>query len=308
MFKKTKSFYKLIFLIIILLLAYFSDSLINKTNTTHNREIIDQTINISNSNFQAYFVDVGQADCILIKSNNEYALVDAGNNLDETKLVNYFKNLGIKKFKYVFGTHAHEDHIGGIDAIINNFDVEHLYMPETKTNLRTYTDIIAALNNKNMTYEVPSIDTDLYLNKTLFKILYIGNDPDNINENSIVIKVIYQNISLLLTSDAPAETEYKIMEKDIKSDILKVSHHGSKDANSAKFLKKVNPKYSIIQVGKGNEYGFPKEVILNKLKYLKSTIYRTDEVGTIIASSDGNNIDINTIKTDTNQEDTEYEK
>ena len=250
--------------------------------------------------FQMYFIDVGEADCILIKYNDEYTLVDAGNNKDGKKIVKYLKDLGIEHFEYVIGTHAHEDHIGGMDDIIKNFSIDHYYMPKTEVDMITYTEIKDELNKKGIKYETPKIDKSFKMSQVQFKVLWIDDNKEDINATSIVLKVTYQNTSYLLMADATTDVEHQILEKDLKSDLIKVAHHGSNHSSSAVFLKKVNPKYAIISVGTPNDYGFPKQVTLEKLEKLNTLVLRTDELGTIIASSDGNNIYLASIRTDTN--------
>ena len=247
-------------------------------------------------------IDVGEADSILIKSNNEYTLVDAGNNKDGKKLVEYFKELGITKFKYVIGTHPHEDHIGGLDYIIREFDIDNFLMPDVKLDYLTYTEVIDNLNKKNIELKIPSINDIYNLNDTVIKVLWLDNKED-INDDSIVLKVIYKNTSFLLTADISKNVEIQLLDKDIKSDLLKVAHHGSQYSTSAQFLKKVDPSFAVISVGKNNDHGFPKKITLDKLNNLNIKTYRTDEQGTIIVSSDGDNISFKTIKTDTNKED-----
>ena len=250
--------------------------------------------------FQMYFIDVGEADCILIKYNDEYTLVDAGNNKDGKKIVAYLNELGVEHFEYVIGTHAHEDHIGGIDDIIKNFSIDHFYMPKTEIDMITYTEIKDELNKKGIKYETPKIDKSFKMSQVQFKVLWIDDNKEDINATSIVLKVTYQNTSYLLMADATTDVEHQILEKDLESDLIKVAHHGSNHSSSAIFLKKVNPKYAIISVGTPNDYGFPKQVTLEKLEILNALILRTDELGTIIASSDGNNIYFDSIRTDTN--------
>lgn len=250
--------------------------------------------------FQMYFIDVGEADCILIKYNDEYTLVDAGNNKDGKKIVAYLNELGVEHFEYVIGTHAHEDHIGGIDDIIKNFSIDHFYMPKTEIDMITYTEIKDELNKKGIKYETPKIDKSFKMSQVQFKVLWIDDNKEDINATSIVLKVTYQNTSYLLMADATTDVEHQILEKDLESDLIKVAHHGSNHSSSAIFLKKVNPKYAIISVGTPNDYGFPKQVTLEKLEKLNALILRTDELGTIIASSDGNNIYFDSIRTDTN--------
>ncbi|MBR1936272.1 MAG: MBL fold metallo-hydrolase [Bacilli bacterium] len=296
MFKRTIKFYNIIIIIVLLLLAFYSDKITNNYTKTETK----RTISEQASSFKVYFIDVGEADCILIDDNGTYTLIDGGNNDDGNKLVKYFNELGITKFKYVIGTHAHEDHIGGLDNIINNFTVEHFLMPDTTVNIKSYTDILKALQKKNILYETPKIDDEYTINQSQYKIFYIGNDREDLNENSIVLKLNYFNTSFLFTGDSPAYVEKTILSKDLKSDLLKVSHHGSQYSTSAQFLKKVNPKYAVISVGMNNDYGFPKDVTIKKLEYLDIEIHRTDKEGTIIVTSDGNELYFENQKTDTN--------
>ena len=296
MFKRTIKFYKIIIIIILVILAFYSDKIINNNSNKETKRVIQE----QSTSFKIYFVDVGEADCILINDNGIYTLIDGGNNDDGYKLVNYFKGLGIERFKYIIGTHAHEDHIGGLDNIINNFEVEHFLMPETINNIKSYTDILKVLEKKNITYETPKIDDEYNINQSNYKIIYIGNDKEDLNENSIVLKLIYQNTSFLFTGDSPSYVEKSILSKDIDSDLLKVAHHGSQYSTSAQFLKKVNPKYAVISVGNNNDYGFPKDVTIKKLEYLDVEIHRTDKEGTIIVNSDGNELYFENQKNDTN--------
>jgi len=300
---------KLFVLIFVLLASYFYSDYFEGTHLIDENNIelkqvmntdLEESINTINEDFKIYFLDVGEADSILISNNGEYALIDAGNNEDGPKLVKYFNSLGIANFKYVIVTHPHEDHIGGMDNIIKNFNIEHFYMPEVIVNNRTYEEVIEALNNKGMSFETPIIDSTFTMADSKFTTLFIGEDTIDLNNSSIVLKLNYKDTSYLFTGDATSEVEKQILNKDLKSDVLKVGHHGSRCSTSAQFLKLVYPKYAIISVGKDNDHGHPHNVILEKLKKLGSKIYRTDTDGTILLSSDGKNITIETIETDTN--------
>lgn len=296
-----KQLTKALLVLIILVSGYFYTTYFDNENITKDVTTnVKQTINESSSNLKIYFVDVGQADCILINDNNEYSLIDAGNNEDGEKLVKYFKDLGITKFKYVFGTHAHEDHIGGMDNIIENFQIEHFYMPDAITTTRTFEEVLDALEVKNIAFETSKEDENLTFSDTDFKVLHVGKDKKDLNDTSIVLKLTYKNTSYLFMGDATSSVEKDILDKDIKSDVLKVGHHGSQYSSTISFLKKVSPKYAIIEVGKNNSYNHPKEVTLKKLEDLGTKIYRTDEDGTIILTSDGENMSFETVKTDTN--------
>ena len=272
---------------------------INKNETV---ESTKENNIILDKDFMVLFIDVGQADSILIKSQDEYMLIDAGNNADGPKLVNFFNELSIKEFKYVFGTHAHEDHIGGMDNIIKNFKVKNFYMPNATTTTQTFLEILEQLEKKKIAFKTPNIGTKLKLGESNIEIIYVGENEEDLNDTSIIIKVTYKNTSFLFTGDTTSNVEKEILDKEIESDVLKVAHHGSKYSSSASFLNKVKPKYAIISCGKNNDYGHPHDVILKKLKKLKTNIYRTDKLGTIIVISDGKNITIKNAKTDTNGE------
>ncbi|MDO4996766.1 MAG: ComEC/Rec2 family competence protein [Bacilli bacterium] len=246
------------------------------------------------------YLDVGQADSILIYNKGHYMLIDAGNNEDGYKLVNYFKSMGITKFDYVVGTHAHEDHIGGMDDIINNFDIDHFYMPDVITTTKTFEDIVVGLENKQLAFETPKVDSTFKLGDASIKTLYVGNEEADLNNTSIVLKLTYGSNKFLFTGDAEGKVEKQILESGIESDVLKVGHHGSQYSSTLAFLKAVNPTYAVIQVGKNNVYDHPKKVILNRFDYLNIKIYRTDLDGTIVAKSDGEKITFSTKETDTN--------
>ena len=260
----------------------------------------NNTLSNSTNNVEVSFLDVGQADSILISSNNEYMLIDAGNNSDGPLLVKYFQDLGIQEFKYVVGTHPHEDHIGGLDDIINSFNIDKIYLPDAITTTKTFEDVLDAIDNKNQKYTVPKIDSTFNLGDATFKVIYTGTDTSDLNNTSIVLKMTYKNISFLFTGDTTSKNEQKILNKDINSTVLKVGHHGSKYSTSNAFLDKVNPKYAIIEVGQNNIYKHPSEETLSKLKERNITTYRTDESGSIIAKTDGNKINFTTKKTNTN--------
>ena len=244
------------------------------------------------------YIDVGQADAILIENDKKYMLIDAGNNEDGDLLVNYFKDKNITDFEYVVATHPHEDHIGGMDNIIKNFNIKNYYMPDCYTTTKTFEELLDALEEKNLSFETPDIDSEFLLGDALFKVLYTGTDKRDLNNTSIVLRMTYKDVSFMFTGDATNTTEKKILAKDLQSDVVKVGHHGSQYSTSDEFLDKVNPKYAIISVGTGNVYDHPKDITLNKLKGIE--VHRTDKEGTIRVISDGKNIDIETFKTNTN--------
>ena len=251
-------------------------------------------------NLEVYFLDVGQADSILIRNNDDAMLIDAGNNEDGKLLVDYFKKLGITNFSYVVGTHPHEDHICGLDDIINNFNINNIYLPNAITTTKTFSDIIDAMDNNNLMYKVPRIGDVFSLGDAVIEVIYTGTDTSDLNNTSIVLRLDYGETSFLFTGDATDKTEKLILNKNIDVDILKVGHHGSKYSTIDEFLNKVNPEYAIISVGIPNSYGHPSNETITKLNNKNIDIYRTDKKGTIVISTDGNNINITNMKTNLN--------
>ncbi|MDP4088089.1 MAG: ComEC/Rec2 family competence protein [Bacillota bacterium] len=246
---------------------------------------------------KVHFIDVGQADSILVQQGNAAMLVDGGNNEDGPGVKCYLEQQKITQLDYVVGTHAHEDHIGGLDTVINSFKVGKVYFPKQTATTATYKDFVKAVKNKGLSFTAPVVgDTFKLGDATCTIIAPNGTSYEDPNDYSIVIKVTYGNNSFLLTGDAEAKSEAEIVAKgmNISADVLKVGHHGSKSSTSQSFLDKVNPRYAVISVGKGNDYGHPTQETLNRLKNKGVKIYRTDENGTVIAVSNGRDISFKT--------------
>lgn len=267
----------------------------NKVN-----ERVDDVIKLEPvGDLRIHYLDVGQADATLIENNGKYMLIDAGNNEDGKLLVNYFKSLGIESFEYVVATHAHEDHIGGMDDILNNFKINNFYMPDVVTTTATFEDVVIAMEDNKLVYDTPKIGSSFGFEGCNFTVLSVSDDDSDLNDTSIVLKLVYGTNKFLFMGDATEKIEGNILDLgvDLKTDVYKVAHHGSDYSNSIGFLNKVIPEYSIISSGEGNSYGHPHSKVLNNLKKLNSTIYRTDKDGTILVESDGKNIDISFLDT-----------
>lgn len=298
--RKKKIISSFIILVIIGIFYLFQNYPIENNQDNINKRIEEVPVT-AEERLEVTFIDVGQADSILLENEGHYMLIDAGNNEDGPKLVNYFKNQNISNFDYVIGTHPHEDHIGGLDGVIENFNIETFYMPDVITTTKTFEDVLDALGEKNMSLSIPKTNATFKLGDATVKVLYVGTEEESdLNNTSIVLKVTYQNISFLFTGDASTKVEEQLNKSDLQSTVLKVGHHGSSTATNEEFLNTVNPQYAVISVGVDNQYEHPHTTVLNTLASHNITTYRTDQDGTIKMITDGTNIEINTLKTDTN--------
>jgi competence protein ComEC len=284
--KNNKFIAKNIFIAVVILVAI---KFLNGVGIFNKSEDMKDKISI-------HFIDVGQADSILIKDEKNAMLIDGGNNEDGDLVVNYLKSQGVKHLNYIIGTHGHEDHIGGLDNVIKSFTVDKIYMPKSTTTTKTFQDVVNATKAKGLTFTEPKTGSGFTLGNMTFKILAPNStNYESKNNESIVLKGTYGNTSFMFTGDAEEISEKEILKQNynLNADLLKVGHHGSDTSTSDEFLNAVNPKYAIISVGKNNKYGHPKEKIIDKLKKRNISTYRTDEKGTIIATSDGTNIEFN---------------
>ena len=253
----------------------------------------DTTIGIE-SNLEVHFIDVGQADSILIKKGNKFMLIDAGNNGDGELVVNYLKEQNVSKLNYVIGTHPHEDHIGGLDDVINSFEIEKVIMPNVISPTNTFEDVLDSISNKGLSITKSKVGDTYDLNGATATILAPNqNEYNDFNNYSIVVKVTNGDNSYLLTGDADALSEKEMVKENkyrLHADVLKLGHHGSSTSTSLEFLNAVNPDFAVISVGVDNKYGHPNLETLDKLGNRGINVLRTDLQGTIVSISDGKTI------------------
>lgn len=206
-------------------------------NTTLEEKQIDTPVEfMANDNLRVYFIDVGQADSILVINGNESMLIDAGNNEDGEEVVSFIQEKGIEKLNYIIGTHPHEDHIGGLDDVINNIDVENVYMPKIETTTKTFEDVLDAISNKNLKVTAPTKGQTFNIGEAECEIMTDSIlDKNNLNLSSIVIRLTFGNNSFLFMGDA--ETKNEEIRDWPKTDVLKVGHHRFKYKYKCEFPK-----------------------------------------------------------------------
>ncbi|MTI71102.1 MAG: MBL fold metallo-hydrolase [Firmicutes bacterium] len=253
------------------------------------------TSNNKNNKMSVHFIDVGQADSIFIDNGDYDILIDAGNNGDGDLVVDYLKRLETDDIEVMVATHAHEDHIGGLDTILQAFKVENIVDSGQEYSSKTYEDYIdAAKSEKNSNFiEDKDMSFDMG-NNAVFKIIETGDGYENTNDNSVISMLDYKDIEILFTGDMEDDIETEYLHKFSDIDVLKVGHHGSKTSSSDEFLNVIKPEYAVISVGEDNRYGHPDSELLDKLNSRDIKVYRTDEQGNVIATINGKTVTFNT--------------
>ena len=249
--------------------------------------------------FSVHFIDVGQGDCTLVMCGKESLLIDAGENGYETEVINYLCSMKIDKLDYIIATHQHSDHIGGIPEVLEEFEADNIIMPrltkaQTPTN-STYTAFLKALQKTDTKIISAKPGLKYTLGEAEFEILGpVTNDCEDINSMSAVTKITYGENSFLVTGDAERDEELEIIDNGINldCDVLRVGHHGSSTSSCKDFLDAVSPDFCIISCGEDNDYGHPHDKVINRLAKYTDDIYRTDICGSVVMTSDGENIEI----------------
>ncbi|HBC94523.1 MAG TPA: MBL fold metallo-hydrolase [Pelotomaculum sp.] len=250
---------------------------------------------------RVHFLDVGQGDCILVQlPNGRNMLVDAGKNDSAVAIIDYLEAQGIARLDYLVGTHPHEDHIGSLDTVIREFPVGEVLMPKVTASTKTFRDLLEAIAGKELQVATAKAGVNILEEEGLsVKVLApVGSSYNDLNNYSAVIKITYREVSFLLEGDAESESEKEMLNSgaDVRADVLKVGHHGSNSSTSPAFLSMVKPEYAVISLGADNDYHHPHPTTIARLKKAGVDILRTDERGTIVFTTDGKSINVETIK------------
>lgn len=250
--------------------------------------------NEGNEDLEVHYIDVGQGDSILVKSKAGNILIDSGSNSYSDYLIDYLLSENISGLDYVIVTHPHEDHIGSMDEVMDYFQVDKVIMPNVIHTSQAFENLIDSIERNGLSITPASAGDSYRLGESEILILGpISEKYSNLNNYSVVLKLINGKNSFLFTGDAENLSENEILDTYynlLDSDVLKLGHHGSITSTSEDFLKAVNPDYGVISVGTGNSYGHPNQEILELLELNDIEYYRTDLNGSIIFSSDGEKI------------------
>ena len=238
-----------------------------------------------------HFIDVGQGDSIFLQFRDKTMLIDAGERGMGEHVVAYLENQGVEHLDIVVATHAHSDHIGGLATVISAFPTGRFVDAGQAHTTATYERLLALIEEKRIPYTAAERGQTVPLAPDIeIRALNPAEQPaGDLNEDSVILKATYGDISFLFMGDAgkPAEESIAKAGLDIDADVLKVGHHASRYASAPEFLSAVSPAISVITVGEGNDYGHPHEEVLERLRAIGSRIYRTDIDGTIVVATDG---------------------
>lgn len=254
--------------------------------------------NESDSPFWVEYIDVGQGDAALIACDGHYMMIDGGPSSASSVVYTILKNKDIKELDYMIATHPDEDHIGGLSGALNYATVGTCYSPVTSHTTKTFKSLVKYLKKQDVELTVPAPGDSFNLGSAVVEILGPIEEGTETNNNSIITKITYGSTSFLFMGDAEYEEETSLItnKADLKCDVLKVGHHGSKSSTSSVFFRKTEAQYAVISVGTDNSYQHPTEDTLGIMKSAGVSLYRTDMQGDIVCSSDGKKVSFSTEK------------
>ncbi len=254
------------------------------------------TVDTVEAPFEMHFIDVGQALSVLVECDGQYMLYDGGNVDDGSLVVSYLQSQGVEQLEYVFCSHAHEDHVGGLAAALAYFPAYHVYSPVTEASTKCFKDFVKYTQQQGLQVEVPAVGTTWPLGGATVTMVGPVAQYSDTNDTSIVLRIEYGSTSFLLTGDMEktAETDLVNSGVNLRADVLQVGHHGSSTSTGYLFLNSVLPEMAVISCGVNNKYGHPHEETLSILRDAGVDVYRTDLQGTITIGSDGQNYTVGT--------------
>lgn len=240
-----------------------------------------------------HYIDVGQGDAELVCSNGEYMLIDGGEPSAADTLTDYLSALGVTRLSYVICTHGHADHCGGLSAVVESFEVDEVFISPYGSDAAAYAEFFDAVQDAGLDAEAPDMGVKYRLGEAQFEFLGPVEDHKNVNDDSLVLRLVYGDTSFLFTGDMTAKAEKELIDDgvSVRCDVLKVGHHGSSGSSCYRFLYEAQPKIAVISCADGNKYGHPHEETLSRLRDADVTVYRTDVDGSVVIFSDGMSVE-----------------
>ena len=296
-----KALMRLLAILIVFIISYAYNRFFMKGNSNNSKNVnlkdnINNSkfadVNLNNEDFNVLFMYVGQADSTLIKYKNKTMLIDAGNNEDGKNIVKFLKDKGISKLDYIVGTHYDEDHIGGLDDIIENFDIGKFYLSNGGELGPNYYNLEKVAKKKNLAITIPKVGDKIDFGDVDMEVMSASKfDGKNDNNASIVIQAKYGSRKYLFMGDLEKQEEAKRKWNEV--DVLKAGHHGSNTSSTQEFLSQVKPRYVFVSAGKNNKYRLPNVKAMERIEKTGAKIFRTDvNESSFWLTSNGNDIDI----------------
>lgn len=255
---------------------------------------------VSPDELRVTFLDVGNADCILIQSGEQTALIDAGQHRTARDVLETLQLAGVERLDYVIATHADADHIGGMETLIRGLEIGTFLMPPTvdseTTKTQIYQSMLAALEEQGIPLADAYYGFTCFIGTAQLKVISGRNTFYTDNEGSAVCHLRFGEHSFLFMGDAgtPVERNLILNGEDIRADVIKVGHHGSNTSTDPRFIALSGPKYAVITCGVDNPLGHPHEETLKTLEEYGVTVYRSDHHGNIVFTSDGTALSVTT--------------
>lgn len=252
------------------------------------------------SSFSIYYLDVGQGDCTIIKSNDNVMMIDTSTKNHTLDIQEALKSLSIEKIDYLVITHQHDDHMGSAKDIVDKYEVANIIMPKlSDINMVTttgYENLLKSIANRNVNAIPATVGESFKLGDATVQIFSPSQQDEDLNNMSVVLKVVYGETSFIFQGDAEKTVEKQLLNSDydLNADVIKLGHHGSNTSSTEKYLKAVNPQYAIISCGADNSYGHPHDEVIDRLKNNNISFFVTAQTGDVTVTSDGENIDIQT--------------
>lgn len=251
-----------------------------------------------------HFIDVGQGDCAFIVAGEKRVLIDCGEPEYSGRVIRYISSLGIRRIDYVIATHPHDDHIGGMADILEEFSVGSIIMPEIPDEMLPigdyFDDMLNVIDRKGIVAQYSRTGTTIELDggAQIQIVAPVHNDYTSLNNFSIACRLTFGRRSFFFSGDIERASESDILNSGyyIRSDVLKIPHHGSTSSSSPAFLEAVMPEYAVISVGEGNPYGHPRPEVVERLVGLDCMIFTTMECGNIVFTSNGEDMTVHTDK------------